>query len=104
MKYAIISLAGGQHKISEGTQLSVNKIDGEVGEKLTLDQVNLIVDGDKITIGTPVVKKASVQAAIVEQFKDTKVRVAKFKAKSRYRVVNGFRAQKTKIVIEKINS
>lgn len=103
MKYAIVTIGGTQHKISEGAHLSVNNLNQEVGKKLTFNEVHLVVNDGKVSLGNPVVKKATIQATVVENYKDDKVRVAKFKAKSRYRVVNGFRAMKTKLLVNQIN-
>ncbi len=104
MKYAVISLAGAQYKITEGLELSVNNLNKEKGDKLVLDQVHLVVEDGKVSLGEPLVKNATIEATVVDNFKDKKVRVAKFRAKSRHRVVNGFRALKTKIIVNKIVS
>ena len=63
----------------------------------------LLVKDKKLSIGKPQLK-AKVKAEIVEQFKDKKIRVATYKAKSRYRRVIGHRHQKTKVKILKITS
>jgi len=62
----------------------------------------LLVDGEKANIGQPLIKNAQVKAKILDQFKGKKIRVATYKAKSRYRRVKGSRPQLTKIKIEKI--
>ncbi|PJE67132.1 50S ribosomal protein L21, partial [Candidatus Shapirobacteria bacterium CG10_big_fil_rev_8_21_14_0_10_36_6] len=62
-----------------------------------------VVDDDKIEIGNPTVKNATVEYQIINQYQGDKVRVSKFKAKSRYRKTIGFRAQLTDIKIIKIN-
>ncbi len=102
MKYAVIKVGGQQFKVSEGEELSVNKLPGKAKDKLSFDEVLLAVDGDKVKLGTPTIKGAKVSAAIVDQFKDKKVRILKFKAKSRYRRRQGHRQQLTRIKIVKI--
>lgn len=102
MKYAVIKTGGQQFKVSEGEELAVNKLSGKAKDKLTFDEVLLEVDGDKVKLGTPTIKGAKVTATIVDQFKDEKIRILKFKAKSRYRRRQGHRQQLTRIKIVKI--
>jgi len=102
MKYAVVEINGSQYKVVEGEELAVDKIESEKGKKLTFDKVLLIVDEKKRQIGNPLVKGAKVTAEILEQFKDKKIRVATYKAKSRYRRVIGHRSQLTRIKINKI--
>jgi len=104
MKYAVIKSGSQQFKVTEGYVLDVQKLEGKPKTKLTFNEVLLIVDGDKVSLGQPLVAGAKVTAEIVEQFKDKKIRVAKFKAKSRYRRIQGHRQQMTKIKINKITS
>lgn len=104
MKYAVVEIAGSQHKVFEGEEIEVDKIGGEKGKKLTFDKVLLVVDENKRRIGNPLVKGVKVTAEITEQFKGKKIRVATYKAKSRYRRVIGHRSQLTKIKIKKITT
>jgi len=104
MKYAVVEINGSQHKVTEGEELDVDKIEGKKGKKLSFDKVLLIVDKKKRKIGNPLVKGAKVTAEILEQFKGKKIRVATYKAKSRYRRVIGHRSQLTKIRIKKITA
>lgn len=99
MNYAVIKASGKQYKVTPGVILEIDKIEGEKGESITFDQVLLAGDDASVLVGTPTVKGASVTAKIVEQVKGDKVRVAKFKAKARFRRVTGFRAQLTKIEV-----
>lgn len=102
MKYAVIKSGSQQIKVTEGEILTVAKLAGEAKAKLIFDQVLLVVDDKKVTLGQPLVKGAKVSAELIEQKKDKKIRVAKFKAKARYRRVRGHRQQITKIKIGKI--
>lgn len=104
MKYAVIEINGKQHQVSEDDEIEVDKIEGDKGKKITFDKVLLIVNDKKKKIGTPLVKGAKVTAEILDQFKGKKIRVATYKAKSRYRRVIGHRSQLTKIKIKKITS
>lgn len=103
MKYAILKIAGKQYRVSEGENLIVDKIEGKEGEKITLDEVLLLNDGKEIKVGQPKIEGVKVEAEITRQLKGEKIRVAKFKAKSRYRRVKGFRAKLTEIKIIKIS-
>ena len=103
MKYAVFAIKGSQYKASEGEELHVQGL--EVGnESLVLDKVLLIVDGDKISIGNPYVEGASVEVKVLGEEKGDKVRILKFRAKSRYRKRMGFRPKYIRIRVEKINS
>ncbi|HET9946898.1 MAG TPA: 50S ribosomal protein L21 [Patescibacteria group bacterium] len=104
MKYAVVSTGGKQYKVAEGEVLEVERLDVEPESTYTFPQVLLIVDGETRTIGAPFVEEAIVSAKVLSQEKGDKIRVAKFKAKARYRNVRGFRAQITKLQIEKITS
>ena len=102
MKYAVIQTGGKQYQVTEGQTLSLEKLNGKPKDKLEFDQVLLVVDDTKVHLGQPVVKGALVTAEILEQKKAKKIRVAKFKAKSRYRRVKGHRQQLTEVKIVKI--
>jgi large subunit ribosomal protein L21 len=102
MNYAVIKASGKQYKVTPGLILDVDKIEGEKDKLLTFSEVLLTGDGEKVSVGTPLVAGASVTAKIVDQVRGDKVRVAKFKAKARYRRVTGFRANLTKIEIKDI--
>lgn len=99
--WAIIKTGAKQFKVEEGKTVIVEKLDGQKDTKITFDNV-LIISGDKVSIGMPTVEKAKVTGKIVETFRDKKVRVVKFKSKSRYTRTTGHRQTKTKVLIEKI--
>ena len=99
MKYAVITTGGKQYKVLEGQVLEIDKVKAEVGSNFMLDQVLLTVDGDSVEIGAPYLENVSVAAKVIEHIKGDKIRVAKFKAKARYRKVQGFRSQLTKVEI-----
>lgn len=98
-KFAIIQIGGKQYPVCPNQILEIGKIEGKKGKPLVLDKVLLLMLGEKVKIGQPFVKNAEVKAKILEQFKDKKIRVVKFRAKSRYRRVTGHRQPKTKIEI-----
>jgi len=99
MKYAVITSGGKQYKVTQGQVLELDKLTAEPGAEYKFDNVLLLVDGEKVEIGAPYLKNVAVTAKILEQTKGDKVRVAKFKAKARYRRVQGFRSLLTKVEI-----
>lgn len=100
--YAIVEIAGQQFKVEEGKEIFVHRLEGKEGDKVDFDQVLLKADGDKISVGTPVLK-SKVSAKIVEHLKGDKVIVFKKKRRKGYRVKNGHRQYLTKISIDKIS-
>jgi large subunit ribosomal protein L21 len=101
--YAVIKTGGKQYKVSEGDLLKVEKLEGTVGDAVTLGDV-LMVGGDTVKIGTPLVPNASVVGKIVEQGKDKKILVFKSKRRKDSRKLNGHRQPRTILKIEKINA
>lgn len=102
--YAVIATGGKQYRVSEGDILRVEKLAGEVGETVALDRVLMVAEGDDVTIGTPVVENAVVNASIVEQAKAKKVLVFKYKRRKRFRRKQGHRQPFTAIKIDNIVS
>jgi large subunit ribosomal protein L21 len=102
MKYAVIAISGSQFKVEEKQKLTVDNLNLKEGDKSTLDQVLLTADDDKIKVGTPIVKDAKVEFEVLKNFKGEKLKVFKYKSKSRYRKTTGFRSQLTEIQITKI--
>jgi large subunit ribosomal protein L21 len=104
MSYAIIQTGGKQYRVSEGDVLSVEKLDVEAGKETTFSDVLLVVNGDKINLGTPLVSGASVKAEVVDQYKDDKVIAFKFKRRKGYHRTVGHRRQLTELKITKISA
>jgi large subunit ribosomal protein L21 len=103
MKYAIVKIGGSQYKVTEGEKIVVDKLATKT-KTVEFPEVLLLVDDKKVEIGSPLVKGAKIKANVLEDLKGEKIRVAKYKAKSRYRRVKGFRPSLTKIEINKIIS
>lgn len=100
MKYAIVGITGKQYKVEEGQELVVDQLSDE--GKVAFEKVFLVVDGDKVSVGAPTVTGVKVEAEVLDRLKGEKIRVLKYKAKSRYRKVRGFRASQTRVKIGKI--
>jgi len=101
-KFAVIKIAGTQLKVSEGLEFEVRKIDGKKGDVIEITDVLLISDGEKTTIGTPVIEGAKVVLEITSQKKGEKIDGFKFSAKSRNRTHFGARQLVTKVLVKKI--
>ena len=100
--YAIIATGGKQYKVSEGDVIKVEKLAGESGDAVTFDQVVAISD-DTLKVGADVAN-ATVSATVMEQGRDKKVIVYKYKRKTGYHKKNGHRQSYTRVKIEKINA
>lgn len=101
-KFAIIKTGGKQCLAEEGREIVIEKISGKPKDKVEFNEVLLFVDKEKIDIGQPLLKSAKVVGEIKEQIKEKKIKVFKFKAKSRYRKTKGHRQNKSRIIIKKI--
>jgi large subunit ribosomal protein L21 len=104
MSYAIIQTGGKQYRVSEGDVLSVEKLAVDAGTETIFNDVLLVVDGDKVNLGTPLVSGASVKAQVVEQYKDEKVIAFKFKRRKGYHRTVGHRRRLTELKITKISA
>jgi large subunit ribosomal protein L21 len=100
--YAVIQTGGKQYKVAEGEILKVEKLAGGAGDKLTLDQVLMVKDDNGIRIGKPTVKDALVTVEVIEQGREKKITVYKYKKRKNYRRKQGHRQAYTKIKVEKI--
>lgn len=100
---AVIKTGGKQYQVAKGDVLKVEKLPkAEEGKKIVFDEVLLLIDKDKVTVGKPYVAKAKVEATLVRNMKDKKVDVLKYKNKTRYRKTYGHRHQFTEIKIDNI--
>ena len=102
--YAIVDIAGQQFKVAKDQKIYVHRLEAKSGSKVSFDQVLLLDDGVKVTIGAPAIANASVEAKVVKHLKDDKVIVFKKKRRKGYRVKNGHRQSLTQIVIESIGT
>jgi large subunit ribosomal protein L21 len=102
MKFVIIEQGGKQYRAAEGEMIEVDRLPNEVGDTLTLKDVLLSVDDSDVKVGTPLIKKAKVQAEVLEHFKGRKILVFKYRPKQRYRVKSGHRQQYTRLLIKSI--
>jgi large subunit ribosomal protein L21 len=102
MKYAIIEDGGKQYKVVEGGTIDVDHYKTEIGDQIDLDRVLLVSDDDEVTIGSPYVPGAKVEATVASHFKAPKIIVFKYKPRERYRVKQGHRQKYTRLNIGSI--
>ncbi|NPV56487.1 MAG: 50S ribosomal protein L21 [Anaerolineae bacterium] len=103
MKYAIVESGGKQFRAVEGGFIEVDKLPVEVGKVLTLESVLMTVDDDdKVAVGAPLVKGATVTATVEGHIKGDKITVFRYRPKKRIRVKTGHRQQYTRLKIDKI--
>ncbi|MCF7559829.1 50S ribosomal protein L21 [Sabulilitoribacter multivorans] len=100
--YAIVEIAGHQFKVEKDQKVFVNRLQTEEGKKVSFDNVLLLGDGDKVTVGAPAIDGAQVSAKVLKHLKGDKVIVFKKKRRKGYRVKNGHRQSLTEIIIESI--
>ncbi len=99
MTYAVVKITGKQHKLKVGDVIVTDRLASKEGETLTLNDVLLTVDGDNVKIGTPTLTGTAVTAKVLAHTRGVKIRIATFKAKSRYRKTKGHRQDETKLEI-----
>ena len=100
--YAIVTIQGQQFKVEKDQSLFVHRLEGNEGDKLEFDEVLLVANDGKITVGNPTVKNAKVSATIIEHAKGDKVIIFKKKRRKSYQKQSGHRQQFTKIKVEDI--
>ena len=100
---AIVNILGKQYRVSEGDKIKIASLNTEVGKKVTFDTVLFTDNGKEITIGTPIVKDASVSAKILEHGRDRKILIYKKKRRKGYQRKNGHRQAYSLVQIDKIS-
>lgn len=99
--FAIVTIAGQQFKVEEGQELFVHQLEASEGDSVSFDQVHLLNDNGKVTVGKPVLN-ATINATVLGHQKGDKVIVFKKKRRKGYRKKNGHRQSFTKIKIDSI--
>jgi large subunit ribosomal protein L21 len=94
-----VNINGVQTRVSPDAVLEVARLAGDPGKTLTFDQVLLVADGDRISVGQPFLEGASLTAEVVEHFRGPKLRIFKFKRRKDYRRRRGHRDERTRLKI-----
>jgi large subunit ribosomal protein L21 len=102
MNYAVIKTGGKQYKVSEGEVITVERVAVEPNESITFSEVLLHNADGKVTFGQPTISSFSVTGKVLAHIRGEKLRIAKYKAKVRYRRVTGHRQELSQIQIEAI--
>ena len=101
--YAVIEIGGKQHRVIEGETLKLEKIEKATGETIEFDQV-LMIGGDDVKIGTPLVAGAKVTAEVITQGRHKKIKIIKFNRRKHYRKETGHRQWFTEVKITSISA
>ncbi len=101
--FAVLKTGGKQYKVSEGDLVQVEKLAGNVGDEVSLDQVLMVGEGKDLKVGSPYVEGCTVTGVVTNQFRDKKILVFKFKRRQKYRRKNGHRQSLTELKITSIS-
>jgi len=101
--YAVIEIGAKQFLVKQGDKITTDKLEVKTGEILKVSEVLLVHDGKKTLIGQPYLEKVTVDLTLDSIGRGEKIRVAKFKAKSRYRKVLGHRQAESYLTVKSIN-
>jgi len=102
--YAVIRTGGKQYRVEPGDVVRLERLEGAVGTTVTLDDVLLIAKEGGVRVGTPRLEGSAVVGTVVEQGRDAKVRVFKYKKRKRYRRTRGHRQSFTAVRIERVQA
>lgn len=101
---AVLRTGGKQYVVKAGDKIKVEKLEGEVGQNISLSDVLLVGDDKDVTVGQPTVKGASVEAKILKQGRARKIVIFKYKPKKRERTKRGHRQSFTELEIMSVGS
>ena len=100
--YAVFESGGRQYKAIEGQAIAVEQLPHEAGEKVELDRVLLVADGDDVQVGQPVIEGAKVKATVLGEEQGPKIRIFKMRPRKRYRRRKGHRQTYTRLRVDQI--
>ena len=102
--YAVIVTGGKQYRVSQGDKLRVEKLEVSEGDSVDLDQVLMVVDGDDVKIGTPVLDGGKVTAEVKAHGRSDKVDIIKFRRRKHHMKRQGHRQAYTELEITGISA
>ena len=100
--YAVVKTGGKQYRVAKDDKIVIDRVDGEAGDNIVLNQVLMMGDGDKVTLGTPTVAGAAVGATVLRQTRGPKIMVFRRKRRKNFRRVRGHRQDLTLVQITDI--
>jgi large subunit ribosomal protein L21 len=102
--YAVIKTGGKQYRVIQGETLKIETVAGDVGSAIVLDKVLMVGDGDKLSVGKPLLDGATVNATIVSIGRHDKVTIFKMRRRKHYQKHQGHRQNYTEIRIDGISA
>ena len=102
--YAVIKTGGKQYRVSQGETLKIETVAGDVGSAIVLDKVLMVGNGDKVSVGKPMLAGATVTATIVANGRHDKVKIFKMRRRKHYQKHQGHRQNYTEIRIDGISA
>ena len=102
--YAVIKTGGKQYRVTEGETLKIETVAGDVGGAIVLDKVLMVGNGDKVSVGKPLLAGATVKATIVSNGRHDKVTIFKMRRRKHYQKHQGHRQNYTEIRIDGISA
>ena len=97
--FAVIKSGGKQYRVSQSDKLRVETLDAEEGASINLDQVLMVGEGDKVTVGAPLVSGAAVSAKVLTHGRGKKIDIVKFRRRKHYRRQMGHRQNYTEVCL-----
>lgn len=102
--YAVIKTGGKQYRVEAGEKIRIEQILADIGSELVIDQVLMVVDGNNVSVGKPLVNGATVKATVLVQGRHDKVRIFKMRRRKHYQKHQGHRQNYTEIQITGISA
>lgn len=102
--YAVIKTGGKQYRVQVGEKLKIEKLDLEAGNELVLDQVLMVSNNDQVSVGSPLLSGAKVNATVLSQGRHDKIRIFKMRRRKHYQKHQGHRQYYTEIQITGISA
>jgi len=101
--YAVVQTGGKQYKVAEGDTIEVNRVSGDAGSALTIDNVMILNQDGSVKIGSPTIEGAKVEAEVIKHTRGPKLIIWKMKRRKGYRNKNGHRQDLSLLKINKIS-
>lgn len=100
--YAVIKTGGKQYRVSEGDQIKIEKLEGDIGTEVVFDEVLMVGEGESVKIGTPTVDGGQVKAEVAAQGRGDKVHIIKHNRRKHHHKEQGHRQYFTEVKITQI--
>ena len=100
--YAVIKTGGKQYKVAPGEKLTIESLVADVGNTVSFDEVLMIADGDKVSVGSPLIQGGAVKAEVLGHGRGEKIRIVKHRRRKHYHKEQGHRQNFTQVKITEI--